>query len=401
MKKRALVLGAGLQGITSAFALHDAGYAVRILDRQPVPFNRASLRNEGKIHLGLVYANDPSFQTARLMLESALAFGPLLDGWAGRPLDWAALRSRPFRYAILPDTLVPPAQLLAHYERLQAAYEALRTPDLHYVGGRPERLYTPPRPLPGYLRASAVEALVDTAEVALHLPRFREVLLALLAGRGIAFAGHRTVREVARTSAGFRVEGTCPAGTPWAEEADLVVNCLWEGRLAVDATLGLTPPGAWVYRLKHRILGQLPPALRGMASYTFVLGAYGDVVTYPQGGQTYLSWYPACMQGWSEAVRPPAGWEAACNGEAGTPTDWVPEALAALNRFFPGMDQSAVEHVDAGIIYSKGKTDITDLGSELHERYRIGVRAEDGYFSIDTGKFTSAPLFARHLQTLV
>ena len=36
--------------------------------------NRVSLRNEGKIHLGLIYANDPTFKTARLQLTGGLRF---------------------------------------------------------------------------------------------------------------------------------------------------------------------------------------------------------------------------------------------------------------------------------------------------------------------------------------
>jgi hypothetical protein len=42
-----------------------------------------------------------------------------------------------------------------------------------------------------------------------------------------------------------------------------------------------------------------------------------------------------------------------------------------------------------------------DPASELHNRYDVGVEAHDGYFSIDTGKFTAAPLFADHLARLV
>ena len=46
------------------------------------------------------------------------------------------------------------------------------------------------------------------------------------------------------------------------------------------------------------------------------------------------------------------------------------------------------------------KTDIDDVNSELHRRFDIGVHESDGYYSIDTGKFTSAPFFANKLQNL-
>ena len=64
-----------------ALALSSAGYSVLLIDQEPDCLLRTSLRNEGKIHLGFTYANDRSLRTARLMLESSLRFGPLLDGY--------------------------------------------------------------------------------------------------------------------------------------------------------------------------------------------------------------------------------------------------------------------------------------------------------------------------------
>jgi len=54
-----------------------------------------------------------------------------------------------------------------------------------------------------------------------------------------------------------------------------------------------------------------------------------------------------------------------------------------------------VELVDGGAIFAWGSSDIDDPLSGLHERYDAGVRGADGYFSIDTGKFTTAPLFSQ------
>ena len=71
-----LVLGAGIQGISTALALRHRGYRVTVIDRMPGLMLRTSLRNEGKIHLGYVYANDSSFQTSALLLRAALKFAP-------------------------------------------------------------------------------------------------------------------------------------------------------------------------------------------------------------------------------------------------------------------------------------------------------------------------------------
>ena len=76
-----------------------------------------------------------------------------------------------------------------------------------------------------------------------------------------------------RTSAGFRLDGVQPDGCAWTREAEIVVNCLWEGRLALDHQLGVIPRRKWVYRLKYRLLGELSRNLIGLPSFTMVLGS--------------------------------------------------------------------------------------------------------------------------------
>lgn len=93
---RVLVLGAGIQGVCVALALRQRGYRVALVDRMPDLMLRTSLRNEGKIHLGFVYANDATFQTAPLMLRAALCFAPLFEEWLESDVNWRELSSLPF-----------------------------------------------------------------------------------------------------------------------------------------------------------------------------------------------------------------------------------------------------------------------------------------------------------------
>src|SRR4029079_8820467 len=101
----ALVLGAGIQGVCAALALSSRGYRVTLVDQGDGCMLRPSLRNEAKIHLGFVYANDASFRTSELMLEAALAFGPLLEEWLG-PVDWNSLRSKSVTHATVNGSLL-------------------------------------------------------------------------------------------------------------------------------------------------------------------------------------------------------------------------------------------------------------------------------------------------------
>jgi hypothetical protein len=53
------------------------------------------------------------------------------------------------------------------------------------------------------------------------------------------------------------------------------------------------------------------------------------------------------------------------------------------------------------VIFAWGDRDIDDHASELHSRDAVGVHDHDGYYSIDTGKLTTAPLFAQRLGDLL
>jgi len=188
----------------------------------------------------------------------------------------------------------------------------------------------------------------------------------------------------------------------WRRDADLVVNCTWDGRLALDRELGIVPRRKWVYRLKYRLLGELPAALADLPSLSIVLGPYGDVVVYPKN-RIYVSWYPVCLRGWSTDLSPPSAWDVACDGrdDAATADEIRTAALAGIARLVPGLDESRIDTVDAGVIFSWGETDITDPDSVLHTRSDVGVAAHDGYFSIDPGKLTCAPMFAEELAATI
>ena len=398
----ALVLGAGLQGICAALALNSRGYNVTLIDQADGCMARTSGRNEAKIHLGFVYAHDESFRTSSLMLDASLAFAPLLESWLGGPLDWQSIRSTPFLYAVMPDSLLSFEELGEFYDRVQSAYLE-RLGARNYLGLQPRTIWRPVKPAgyPSWFDRSAISGLFETEEAAVDLDKLRNRLAAGVeeAERIHTRYGSR-VENVERTPTGFRASGLTASGDAWEERADIVVNCLWGGRLTLDQAMGLRPERPWVYRLKYRVLGELPKQLAGLPSLTFVLGRYGDIATYG-GATSYLSWYPACLQGWSDELAPPAAWADACAGrpDPATAERVASETLAALDRIVPGIAASTVTHVDAGVIFSWGRphVDVDDPDSELHERYAVGVHAQDGYFSIDTGKFTCAPLFASQL----
>src|SRR5439155_11411756 len=88
---------------------------------------------------------------------------------------------------------------------------------------------------------------------------------------------------------------------------DCVVNALWDGRLKLNEAAGFRTNRPWLHRLKYGVSVRLPAGATPPPSATFVLGPFGEVVTYGDG-IIYLTWYPECLQAISTDVRPP-DWE--------------------------------------------------------------------------------------------
>src|SRR4029077_9220616 len=59
------VLGGGLQGCCTALALAERGAEVILFDKNDALLSRVAVANEGKIHLGYMYAGDPTLSTAK------------------------------------------------------------------------------------------------------------------------------------------------------------------------------------------------------------------------------------------------------------------------------------------------------------------------------------------------
>jgi glycine/D-amino acid oxidase-like deaminating enzyme len=395
------VLGAGLQGCCIALELAARGHDVLLLERDPLALNRASVRNEGKIHLGLLWAKDPSFASAQLQLEGALNFMPLLARWLGPAID--ALRlSTPFTYLVARDSLVDPEALERHFAAVEEQYQRRLEEDLTltYLGRRPRRLYrrmpvttletrfNTQRAIGGF---ETEELSVDTDQLAGFVRR------AIAASPRIDFLPNRTIGAVARMNgSGFCITGSSPSGD-WIVRAAQVVNATWESRIAIDHSAGLSAAAGWVHRLKYRVIATLPEHLRSAPSITIVLGPYGDVVVRPDG-TAYLSWYPLGLRGWTHDMQPPAAWDAACRGAVTLEDEreFGAAVLRALDDWYPGVAQSQPLLIDAGAIVAYGRADVGSTSSGLHRRTAVGVTSVDGYHSVDPGKLTTAPLFTMH-----
>src|SRR5689334_14838849 len=136
------VLGGGLLGCCVALELAERGHSVDLYERANEFVTGASLHNEGKIHLGYVYGNDPSLRTARMMARGATMFSPLLRRWIGSEIDRVAV-STPFIYVAHRRSMLKTEQTGAFLGKAHELVTALlngRRPD--YFG---RALQAPPR----------------------------------------------------------------------------------------------------------------------------------------------------------------------------------------------------------------------------------------------------------------
>jgi glycine/D-amino acid oxidase-like deaminating enzyme len=395
-----LVLGAGLQGSAIALELARRGKAVTLVDQDSMPMNRASLRNEGKIHLGLIYAADTTLKTALLQLRGALNFYPLLRRWLGPAVGSIGI-STPFTYLVARDSVMNADALAAHYAQVGTAYHEFirQDPTLDYLGAAPDILAarTSVDGLKLFFNHTEIAATFATEERAINTDDLAQVIRAAIqAEENITFFPNLQINSIQRSNGKIRVGGcsTVKNTAQWID-AEQVVNTTWEQRFSLDQMAGLPPPKGWLHRLKYRVIVQLPQDCQLHPSATMVLGRYGDVVVRPDAS-AYLSWYPVGLQGWSHELTPPPEWALACQGKV--PLDTAAaisaETIRHISAWCPKMREGEVLQVDAGAILAYGNTDVDDEKSGLHDRTQIGISGDRAYMSVDPGKLTTAPMFA-------
>lgn len=388
------MIGGGLQGSGVALELADRGVEVDLFERSSRLMQGASRHCEGKIHLGYVYAADESLRTARLMATAASTFMPTIRQWIGTSAA-SLVTSTPFQYAVHLDSLRSPGELATSYEAMS---KIVRT----VFDGRemiPGLAVDHVRRLEAgdsWPYGPAIVCAYETSEIAVE-----PVGLADAVERAVLeHPSIRTICDASVTAVDIRdqtVAWRFGYGTESRQERyEHIVNCSWGGLPKLDSTAGLVPTRSWNFRMKYFVRLDVGKATTNIPSTTFVLGPFGDVVDFGTAGH-YLSWYPAGRLGFSTDLEPP-DWKTELSRQASA--EVARRVADGLITVMPSIAtiRSAVEHrgtVRGGLIYAHGHTDLSDNETELHQRHSIGVTSVGPYSSVNTGKLTTAPFFAR------
>jgi hypothetical protein len=303
--------------------------------------------------------------------------------------------SQPFVYTVHRDSQVKVEDFATYLNATHSLMDAAAGRDSYFgmdLRAAPRRLTQ--AALESRFDPAFVTAAFDTSEIAIDTLAVAASMRRRIAeDPRIDVRTSRTITAVEDDGVRLRVYSTgIDAGEANSDTFTAVVNALWDGRLAIDATRGIHPGRKWIHRFKHGIRFRLI-GTAALPSVTIVLGPFGDVVAYG-GGLYYMSWYPACMTAHSDALAPPI-WRA--QPDEPCRSKIVTESFAALGAIVPDLQSVRPQNVSvrAGVIVAWGSTDIDDHASELHRRHEIGVHSYGSYHSIDPGKLTMAPYFAK------
>lgn len=385
------VLGAGLLGSGVALSLAARGNRVVLYDRREAPMMEASRWCEGKVHLGHVYAADPSARTAAAMIRGACSFDTIVGDWVSAEGLRKTL-SAPFDYASPVDSQVAADGIEAHFHKVREIIAA--TPG-SYFGDDDSGAFEALDPAREGYSPDRIAALWRTRERAVDTHWLSDGLAqAILNEPLIEFRGGETVESVEEAKGGWRVRTLSGASDGRFTH---VANALWANRLVIDAALGLAPKRRWLNRFKFGV-NAMTAVDQPAPTVTFVLGSYGDIVQFPNG-RAYYSWYPAGMTGMRSDARM-IDWRD--TRDRNDHERIARESLQALRAYYPALsDFHCKPVVEGGAIFAWGDTDIDDPESELHRRDEIGPVLHGGYVSVNTGKLTTAPLFAAETANMI
>jgi glycine/D-amino acid oxidase-like deaminating enzyme len=386
---RVCILGAGIMGCSLALLLARRGARVTLIDAAPAPFTRASRWNEGKIHLGFLYAGDPSLATARKLVPGALRFRPIVEELIGRSIAPVISRADDI-YLAHRDSIAPADAMETYIARVDDLVRGHGEGDGYLADLKPSRRLT----------RAELAAMTDSADImgGFVVPE-RSVQTHVLADWFLdaikaqpEITTHFSCRVTGLTQRddGWRISATPALDEPF----DIVINALWEGRTAIDATAGIPDGETWSYRYR-RILFVRTSRPCDLPSAMIATGPFGDIKNY-NGRDLYVSWYPAGLAIDTTDV--------AAQGEpANDPAmqrALIERMLLGLAPYFPGLrgvlDDAQIV-VGGGWVVAPGRGTLADATSDLHRRDRFGVRRSGSYISVDTGKYSTAPWLAQRI----
>ena len=395
INRKIAVLGAGGLGACLALELSQRGYQVDLYEEHSEPIKKASFVNEGKIHLGFIYAMDKEFHTSREMIIGALHFISNLKRWV--EINPEEVISTPFNYCIHKGSLMNAEELAPHYQKCIDFYgEAKTFYKKKYLDlfDTIDASLLPRTKIDGIVNPEYIDDVFSTTEYSVEPRTIAEKLTAaLLATTSINLMVNTRVNSVSKIDSKLKVSSTREE-IKMEEVYTDVVNSTWNGLLEIDRTMGIEPINSWSHRYKFGNKILIPLKSDELPSCTMVQGPFGDTVNF-KGKGAFMSWYPIGRTGWSEQHRPPEWDQMYSDSER---YDIFLRSFKELSNRIPALDNLKFSPEDVspvgGVIFALGNTDVDKHESKLHTRHEVGIRTFTNYHSVNTGKYTLIPYLA-------
>lgn len=395
------VLGSGIMGSSTALLLARRGHRVDLFDATSEPFSAASRWNEGKIHLGFLYSADPSLKTARMVLPGSLAFKSRVEDLIGRPIDDSSATSADDIFVCHKHSVVGADAMHGYLQRVASLVRQHPDASQYLVDAsvcRVEKLTS--RELGGITDSPDIVAgfRIPERSVATNwiADRFVEALSAesRITQRMDVRINSVSPCASSKTVDRWHIDSSAGRDGPY----DYVVNALWNGRMAVDATAGLPPAGKWSNRFRLALFVRTSVPVDAPSALVAV-GPFGDVKNYNKR-DFYLSWYPSGLVMDSTQLSPPPP-----SLDKATEHEIADSTFERLAAFLPQTNhiRQAVEHVSlrGGWVFAAGQGQLSDPQSSLHRRSDYGITMKGTYISVDTGKYSHAPLLAEKIAECI
>jgi glycine/D-amino acid oxidase-like deaminating enzyme len=372
-----------MMGCSLALLLARKKIRVTLFEGANEPMSKTARWNEGKIHLGYLYAADRSLDTARELIPGGVAFRPIVEDLIDGSIESHMTRDDDI-YLTHTRSVIDAGSMLQYFNSvsdLVAVESGAGIQPIQLSGAELSKITANPDVVAGF---RIPERSVNTNWLADRLAE------RVKSERLIDLRCNYLVTSLSKDTGRWDVithRGNC-------DGFDVVINALWEGRSVIDSAVGRSFEQSLSYRYRVALFMQVPET--NIENVVIATGPFGDIKNY-DGRHLYLSWYPAGLLLDCHQQNAPA-----------TPTinddqkqQILNAMIAGLGEYFPVVldfpKRAQQLFIAGGWVVARGKGLLSDPASTLHRRDEIGIRRDDTYYSIETGKYSVAPWLASRL----
>jgi hypothetical protein len=391
-EKSFCIMGAGIQGCCIALLLSKYYKNITIIEQEENIMSKSSAAQEGRVHLGFLYANDKSMKTGYKMLNDALNFSNYIEYLLDEKLDWNTIKSKKYLYLNEINSLLSEKEVDEYFEKLETKYHELISTNksLNYLGQKPKTLYTKIK-IPDYLNKDMFNVCYSTEEVGIVQNILRDKINKKLIEKNINIFFREQIVQLQKQNNKFMIETNKNKYI-----FDNVVNCLWENKHKFDTQINYLHEININIRLKCGVVSECIDSLKGYSSINIINGPYGDFGNFSNHNFMYFTWYPVSVI--KMIIDDNNQHDSNELYKINSKLDdiefkkQIEGHEKIFSKIFNIKNLSFVNpKVSCNAVVASGINDIKYKDSYLHNRFNDPIFYDNNYYSIQTGKYTSAP----------